>query len=217
MNENKETHPSYGQLSISRVTSNRRIPLYGTSNQGEEYIELTISKSELHRDLHKYWYLDTETLIKVSMSPAQFAEAITSFNGCGTPVTISCIREGEKLVKIPEPPYKHDRDLFEAEFQDDVKTVMADTNSTIEKVKAIMEQKTVSKTALKEVVSVLEKIQCDVNSNMPFIAKSFNEHLDKSVSSAKIEMEAFVDNKLRSAGLEALRSNAPSIAIEKKD
>jgi len=135
--------------------------LYGTSNQCEEYIELSISKSELH--------------------------------------------------------HNHDRDLFETEFQDEINAVMADTNSTIEKVKAIMEQKTISKTALKEVVSVLEKIQRDVNSNMPFIAKSFNEHLDKSVSSAKIEMEAFVENKIRSAGLEALRNNAPSIAIEKKD
>ena len=64
-------------------------------------------------------------------------------------------------------------------------------------------------------------IQQDINCNLPFVAKSFNEHneydyslveykgnkekLDKSLSSAKIEIDAFIDSKIRQTGIQALK------------
>jgi hypothetical protein len=91
--QNKEEHPSYGQLSITRISSNSRTPLYGTSNECREYIRITIMQSELHRDLHRSWHFGGDPYIEVIMSPAQFAEAITSLNiGDGVPVTITRVR-----------------------------------------------------------------------------------------------------------------------------
>lgn len=212
--ENKEEHPSYGQLSISRVSTNSRTPLYGTSNECREYIKITIMQSELHRDLHRSWHFGTNPFIEVIMSPAQFAEAITSLNiGDGVPVTITRVRthDGTKEVyaKIPQPPFRDERDLFDKEFKADVDKVMKDANSLVKQIKELAGQKTVSKKALSEMVSNLEMLQQNIESNMPFIAKSFNEFIGKAVSSAKIEIESFVDNKIRHAGLEALLNNAP--------
>lgn len=89
-----ETHPSYGQLEISRVTSNKGVPLYGTSSKFKEIIRLSIHRSELCRSLHRSWYFAKDPIVEVDMSPAQFAEAITSLNnGSGIPVTIRKIEK----------------------------------------------------------------------------------------------------------------------------
>jgi hypothetical protein len=144
--ENKEEHPSYGQMGFSRVTSNSRTPLYGTSNECHEYIKLTIKRSEIHRDLHRFWYFGTDDLIEVNMSPSQFAEAITSLNmGDGIPVTISMINENGKRKQIPPPPFRDERDIYDKEFKDDVRNVMKNTNDLVAEVKALASEKTISK------------------------------------------------------------------------
>jgi hypothetical protein len=265
--ESKEAHESYAQLQISRVTSGKRVPLYGTSNQCKETIRVSICKSELHRDLNRNWNFPTDELIEVEMSPAQFAEAITSLNlGGGTPVTIKRMMLGNKLSKekidavadsvalgwwnksgkgpvdgeaykdlvlgikdtisrlsalegVSAPPYKDERETFSNEFKDKIKEITAAADEMIKKAKAVLEKKTVSKTDLKAVISNLELIQREVRSNMPFVATSFNEHLDKAVSSAKIEVETFIDSKIRTAGINALKSDAPesSLLIKHED
>jgi hypothetical protein len=212
-NETTETHPSFGQLEIGRVTSSQRVPLYGTSNQCRETIRLSIHESELHRSLNRFWHFSKKTLIEIDMSPAQFAEAITSLNnGSGTPVTIKYVNGKE----MPPPPYEDTRDLFDQEFKKDIRDINAETNSAIDKVKAIINKKTVSKKELNEVISGLEGIQRELNKNMPFVAKSFSEHMDKVMSSVKIEVDAFIDSKIRGAGIEALKQSAPSMEIEEK-
>jgi hypothetical protein len=51
-----EEHPSYAQLGFSRITSNRRVPLYGTSNECREIIRMTIKRSEIHRNLYVMFF-----------------------------------------------------------------------------------------------------------------------------------------------------------------
>jgi hypothetical protein len=144
------------------------------------------------------------------MSPSQFAEAITSLNiGDGIPVTISMINENGKLKRIPPPPFKDERDIYDREFKEDVKNVMKDTSDLITEVKNMASEKTISKKALNVVIKKLEQIQRNIESNMPFVAKSFNEFLGKAVSSAKIEFDSFVDNKITQTGLQALQNQAP--------
>jgi hypothetical protein len=212
MNDHTETHPSYGQLEISRVTSSHRVPLYGTSNQCREYITLTIHRSELHRNLHHNWHHSAEPIIQVAMSPAQFAQAITSLNlGSGTPVTIERICADGKCTQIDPPPYKHDRDIFNKEFEEDIRELQEKTDGMVERVKKMAEGKTINKRELTGIIKELEMIQQDINSNIPFMATSFNEHLEKSISSAKIEIDAFIDSKIRQTGIEALRNAAPVV------
>lgn len=200
-------HPSYGQCQISRVSSNKRVPLYGTANECRETIRLSIHSSVHNRDLNRDWYFTDEELIEVEMSPAQFAEMITSLNiGSGTPVTIRRIK-GQDLIE--DPPYKADQELFNKEFNDKVQSVMKDMDQLIDQAKELKNQKSVTKKALMDLMANLETVQREIRSNMPFVAKSFEEHMSNVVSSAKIEFEAFVEGKIHSAGMEALRDQAP--------
>lgn len=200
-------HPSYGQLQICRASSNKRIPLYGTSNECRETIRLSIHTSVHSRDLCHDWYYADDELIEVEMSPSQFAEAITSLNiGSGTPVTIKRIKGHGP---IDSPPYKSDRDLFEKEFNNKVRSVMEDIDHLIDRAKEFKEQKSVTKKSLTDLLDNLEVIRREIKSNMPFVAKSFSEHLDNVVSSAKIEFDTFVESKIHSAGIESLRDKAP--------
>jgi hypothetical protein len=40
--------------------------------------------------------------------------------------------------------------------------------------------------------------------SIPFVQSQFNEAMDKTVTEARAEVEAFVDNKIRSLGIQAL-------------
>lgn len=200
-------HPSFGKLQISRVSSNKRVPLYGTSNQCRETIQLTISTSKHNRDLSQDWYLPGDELITVEMSPAQYAEAISSLNmGSGIPVTIRRIKD---QGRIPDPPYTADRDLFNKEFDEKIRNAMETMNSLIAETEQLKTQKTISKKTLTEHIARLERIRQEIVSNVPFIANSFSEHMDGVVSSAKIEFDAFAENQIHKLGLGALKDQAP--------
>lgn len=204
-------HPSYGQLQINRVSSNKRVPLYGTANECRETIQLSIHTSVHNRDLNRDWHFADDELIEVEMSPAQFAEAITSLNqGSGTPCTIRRIKGADgRYQRIEDPPYKADRDLFDKEFTEKLNETMADMESLIEQAKELGDKKSITKKDIAQLLGNLSGIRQEIMSNMPFVARSFSEHMGNVVSSAKIEFESFVEGKLRSSGMEALRDQAP--------
>jgi BirA family biotin operon repressor/biotin-[acetyl-CoA-carboxylase] ligase len=54
--ETRTRHPSFGQLEISRVTSSRGVPLYGSSLRHSNYIQLSIHESEHVRSLNQNNY-----------------------------------------------------------------------------------------------------------------------------------------------------------------
>jgi len=46
-----------------------------------------------------------------------------------------------------------------------------------------------------------------VDDSIPFLQKSFNEAMDKTVNEAKGEVEAFVMNKVTSLGIEKMKDD----------
>ena len=52
----------------------------------------------------------------------------------------------------------------------------------------------------------------DVNSNLPFVQRSFNKSIDKTVLEAKGEVEAFVMNKVTSLGIKGLEKEMLQLA-----
>ena len=54
----------------------------------------------------------------------------------------------------------------------------------------------------------------DVTSKIPFVSDQFREQMEKTVLEAKSEVEAFIEHKIRSTGMEALgykKENYPLI------
>lgn len=210
----KTEHPSYGQLRLSRVTSSKRVPLYGTANQCRETIQLTICHSTHNRDLNRDWHLAGDAIIEVEMSPAQYAEMISSLNmGSGTPVTIRWLK-GQG--RIPDPPYQDHKDLFDTEFKSKVDEAMQTVSSLIDEAKSLQGQKAVTKKILTTLLNKLEGIRTELLSNIPFVARSFSEHMSDVVSSGKIELESFIEGKVHRLGLEALKDQAPSNPLLEK-
>ena len=71
MNTPKQTHPSYGIITLSRISSNRQKPLYGSSMGHSTTIGISIYSSYMQRRISTDWYHQTGKLIEIEMSPSQ--------------------------------------------------------------------------------------------------------------------------------------------------
>jgi len=211
MDGTKETHESYGLVGVSRRTGDPG-PLFGSSIRHGNYVALTVRRAEKNRDLHRHWYFGHESLIQVEMSNTQFAEMITSMNiGDGVPCTIRYIEN----KRMENPPETQQRQIFEDEFKADVQKVGGKISSAIENAKMLLSTKgTIKKADKQRIIGLLESVAQDINSNMPFVETQFNNAMDKSVHEAKGEIEGFIQNKITSLGIEAIRDQFPQITNE---
>ncbi|MGX1266694.1 hypothetical protein RKD55_004638 [Rossellomorea marisflavi] len=200
MDEQKESHESYGMLRIGRVTGHDK-SLFGSSIQHHNTIWLTINPGVVERSLHHdHYYANRQSFIEVEMSQSQFAEAITSMNvGSGVPVTIRRVN-GES---IDDPPFTSKRLQFEQEFKQRMERLESRlSNMTEDAEDALTNKKSLTKNDRKAILNDLTALKREVSLSLPFIAKSFNEQMDKTAQEAKAEVEAFTINKLNQLGME---------------
>ena len=200
--EKKEKHPSYGMLGFSRRQGSKT-NLFGSSIQHQNTISMTLRKGEMHRGLNADWFFGGDVIVEVEMSQAQFAEAITSMNmGSGVPVTI---RYQENKGYIERPDFKGKKDMFNDELKEQLANANANTKSLIEEIREMFDtKKSIGKGDREEIIKRLDKIYADINQNVTFIHKQFNEQVDKTITEAKGEIEAFCENKLHSIAYAAL-------------
>lgn len=226
MEEHRETHPSYCQVSFHRIHAGGGVNLYGSSLKHSEVIRMTVYESETSRDLHETQYFAHKALFEIDMSPQQFAECITSLNmGRGTPATL--VRMLGK--KVEECPHESERELFTKEFKESTDEVLSAARQLISEAREILSQKGSIKVAdRKKLLGLLGKISQEVGSNLPFIDQMFQEAMDKSVNAGKHEIESFWRGIVEQLGVQALAEKAerplllgeevsPSIDIEKID
>ena len=191
----KEEHPSYGMLRFARVSRSGGTKLFGSSIQHNNTIELTISEGSVERSLNSDFYMGHKQKIVVEMSETQFAEAITSFNiGSGVPVTITYT---EKDGMIESCPFASKREQFENEFNENVDEANQEVNELISTLEQLFsDKKSLTKKDKEEILSSLGRIRRDINSSQKFLYSQFNEQMNKTVSEAKGEVDAFVQSKI---------------------
>lgn len=205
MFNNKQTNPGYGMLSFSRVTGGDP-NLFGSSIEHTQKIQLTLRHGEVSRELNQDWYFPQETLFEVEMSYTQFAELISSMNvGSGVPVTIRYIKGEGYLAPIEiENKRKQFREEFETHNDKQIDTI----RKTIENLTQIFSEKRQLKVKEKEdILSMLNKLLQDVSVNRDYSVKQFDKAMEKIATEAKGEVEAFVENKLRSVALQAMKED----------
>jgi hypothetical protein len=202
MNEDTiETHPSYAQISASRVSSNPGATMYGSKLQHGRYIIITISESELHRSINSDRYHDRKQLIRVRLTENQFAEFITSLNsGGGAPCTI----ERQNGQQIPSPPFRDEVGTVRNEFEAKAKEV-AKTLADAQKRLAVMIAPggKASKADLNTLQSEIDKAVREIGANMPYMAECFVETMEEVVTDAKATIEAFAADRRQSGLTEA--------------
>ena len=198
-------HPSYGMLSFDRGHSSHPRSLFGSSIKHREVIRLTLKEGKVDRGLNNDWYHGNKTLFEVEMSYSQFAQLISSMNmGEGTPVTI--LRKGSEIV--PECPFVDKSEQHLEEFKDSLENVYGESLSLIETVKEkFATKKSLTKSDKQEILNALHKISMNISCNQDYQLSSFQEQMDKTVTEAKGEIEAFYQNKLLQIANQALVEN----------
>ncbi len=202
MNKEEENykHPSFGQISFNR--SNGTNTFYGSELKQDHYITMELHQSEVRRELSKDWYFGHNILARVRMTSNQFSEMLTSMNhGSGIPCTIEYIN-GHTVEKYPNPESR--KEFVHRKFEDRMKD-FADTIRKRQNIaKEIVKKKTLSKQDIHEFTHHLEWLTTEVERNIPFFAKCFQENMDEVVLEAKAEVENAILHKVTTLGMEAL-------------
>jgi ElaB/YqjD/DUF883 family membrane-anchored ribosome-binding protein len=195
---NVKNHESYGMISLTKSSSSKALSLFGSSIKHSEVITLRINRGEIDRKLNQDWFHSKEQLIEVRMSHSQFAELITTFNrGEGTPCTLTYV--GGK--RMEEPQYVSKAQQASNEFKNKMVNLTTKLKNLMENSDEILDKKTVSKGDRDILKSELRSLMQEIQSNLPFMADQFTEQMDKTVSEAKAEIEAFITNRIEDKGL----------------
>jgi len=72
----------------------------------------------------------------------------------------------------------------------------------------LSQKKAITKAQMHDLEEILFHLKQDLQSNLKFVMQSFNKQVNKSVTEAKGEIEAFVETKVRSYGIEHLKKDA---------
>lgn len=207
------THPSYGMLGFSRVHSPGGATLFGSSVPCTNFIRITLKKGVLEDSLHHEFFYGKEILAQVDLSPAQFAEAITCMNnGDGSPCTIRFVK-GENAEIFKNCPYEPRFEQYERDFDEKCTEINETVNQLMQDAANILSEKTVKKSDIKILQGLLSKLSVELNSNLSFVRTSFDEYLNKSVSDAKQEIDAFLQHRIMAVGAMAIQ-NSPELLTE---
>lgn len=197
-------HPAFAQISAGRI--NGGTVLYGSDFQHQHFVRIRIAPSELHRSLsNDNHYAGMRPHIEVDLSEAQWATFVSSLNvGMGTPCTVTQL--GEKaLPGLPDPVDRREQ------FSEEARMRMARAAKRLDELEADLAASGLSQKKVKELADKIRAARHDIGSNLKFVADQFDEHMERTVESAKVEVNAYATNLVQRAGLEALagRAGAP--------
>lgn len=210
--ETKTTHPSFAQISVSRC-SGGNTALYGSDFIHHNYVMLTISESELHRNLSNDWHFPRRQIIEVALSEAQWATLVSSFGqGSGVPCTLQWLQGIGPIPRLPSPKSRSDQ--FSAEMKKDMEDTFKHLDELSEEIKA--NTTGLSKKKQDALLSKVRGIYTKLTSSLPFVADQFSEHMETEVERAKVEIHGYATNLFQRAGIDALALAAP-VTLELED
>lgn len=212
MNNNEEVivHPSQGQVVVNK-SNGSQIALYGSDNFHSQTVILTFHESEARRDISHNFRYPCKDILEVEMSLSQWAMMVSSFgNGSGTPCTYR-YRADFPGFKVPryELPEQEEK-ILKTELDDNLKhgvELLQEARQELSKL--ISDKGSPSKKALEEINRKILSAYNELGPNISYINKCFSEEIEKKTSEVKIEIEAYIANRVRDAGLEALGVKVP--------
>lgn len=213
----KKQHPSYGMIRICRSqVGGPGTALFGSSIMHNNVIRLSISRGELERDRNedKFYAKGSrkDKIVEVEMSYTQFAEAVTSLNiGEGIPVTITNIN-GEQIEQCP---YRNRQKIMQGEMNEAVHDVMQELEKRSGEIEKLLKEKRVlSREDRDNILWALKSVRQELKSNLPFLQSMYSEQMDKTLTEAKGEFEAYLQDKMNSIALAAVSEQMKKEAIQ---
>lgn len=195
MLEDRKTHESYGNLQISKFSSNHS-EFFGSDLVHRGGYEITISNCEI---VDGKRYFPTSQLIRIRLSYNQFVDAITSsMNGSGVPCTIDHVL-GKRTERIS---YIEDKkEVFKGQMKKTNSEYIVRINNIINE----FGTGNIGKRKQKELLHELQTLKNHLLTNTQFVMDCFNEEMDKTVLEAKQNISGYIDNKVNTLGIEKLR------------
>jgi hypothetical protein len=212
-NEKRYTHPAYGVIGISRGSCVPPIQLFGSSVKHSNYISLRIKTAERSNNGDYEFVFGKELITEVIISGNQLGELLSSMNvGDGVPCTIV-----RRETNYDIPMIKDDETIISESrksMEDRINHVMERADNLIKASQEMLDtKKPLSKGEMKSFHDKLAMIKQELHANLPFVAKCFDEKVEKSVQQAKAEVEAFVSSTIHSAGLDAISKGEYKVEI----
>lgn len=195
------THPAFGQMTVSRVQG--RASLYGSDFSHSGFIVVELTGSEMQRGLSHDWHHAKRRKFVVAMSEAQWATFVSSMNqGSGVPVTIQWDERGP-IPGISEPPQKSEQ------FVSETLKHLSSVKARLERLKSkIEEDKYLSQKARNSLLHEISMSMQDMEDNIPYVMRSAEKHMEKTVEKAKIEVHGYVNQAIARAGIQAITSGS---------
>lgn len=201
LSDSIETHPAYGQILANHVSGSTW--LYGSDFRHNNYMHITIFKSELHRGLSNDRHYGIKELIEVSLSEAQWAAFLSRPNhGCGTPCTLNHI-QGEM---VPQIPFINNRKV---QYKNEAIDAVKEAQKSLKELKEMVANLKVSGKQREELRKKVEMAERDVASSVDFVAEEFGEFIEVQVERGKMEIEAYAAHVINRTGLEVLGGTPP--------
>jgi len=198
MEAERISHESFGQIQFNR-TNSKDVHFYGSELPQDHYISLEIHESVIERELTQDRYYNKGQILRLRLSSGQFAELITSMNhGSGVPCTIERI-QGKKIAELPERESR--KDFVHRKFEDRMKMFADDIRDRQTKAQDLVKKKALSKADMHELQMLLNWMTMEIERNIPFFAKCFQETMDEVVFEAKTEVENAIQHKITTLGL----------------
>ena len=196
-----ERHESYGLITMSRINS-QNIPLFGSSILHSAAVMIEISEARVERHLSRDWTFQEGIVFRGLLSPSQFAEATTQLNhGTGTPITLEYVA-GDPTSQREQPPAPNKREQFQQEINRSLENVLERLQELRDSLKTKRDQ------------AKVDGIIQQMRSNVPFVESQFATQMEKTVTEAKAEIEAMMQQRVNLAGEQAIRENQPRLELE---
>lgn len=196
--EEEFSHPSFGQIRFARI--NGHANFYGSELEQDHYIEMTLHSSQVRRELSRDWYHSDKLLTQIRMTAGQFSEMITSMNHEGIPCTIEFLKG--KIEKMPSQESR--KEFVHRKFEERMKSFADTIRDKQIKAKELVKKKSLSKEDMRQLQNHLDWLTGEIERNIPFFAKCFQETMDEVVYEAKTEVENAIQHKINTFGLSAL-------------
>jgi len=204
---NEYSHDAFGMVGMSIVPGGS--VMFGSDLNHGQQIRIRIARATMKRGLSSDWYsAESAPFAEISLSHNQFAEFITNPNrGDGIPCTINYAPErGTKIMAMPQiERIESKMDMMKSEIRNSAKDQMAKVQKAFDELSALVEGGG-GKKAMKE---ALFSMKCQIENtpgNMSFVVEQAEKTLAKAVTSAKVEVEAYIGNAINKLGIEAAQN-----------
>lgn len=211
------THPAFGVIKLSKVTSSGRHIMFGSDTGHRDFIRIDLETAANKRSHHRDRIDSREHITSLYMTHAQWARFISSAgDGSGTPVTLRSYRNADGQMQVlPEIERSETmRETHSREIEEIAQRYAKESESLLRSIEELLASGKANKTQLKELRDVAYQLAVNMPKNMAFVQSSLEENMELTLEESKCDIEGFILGRIVDAGLGALLGHAPTLEID---